>query len=115
MDESYSSMRQGISRVLRIGAAISAALILMGTFLVTTTGDTSCPENLLDWGWIIWGDPFLAPSHLIFLGFLALVSTPIATTAFSVVSFIRMGDKLFAWISSLVLLILLLSQILGIG
>jgi len=83
--------------------------------LTAITGDTSHPYGLPDLDWIIWGDPFLEPSHVIYLGFMILISTPVLNIIASILMFIKARDGTFAAIASLVLLILIVGFTLGIG
>ncbi len=108
-------MEEIASRILRLGVIASAALVLIGLALTAITGDTSHPYGLPDLDWIIWGDPFLAPSHVIYLGFMILISTPVLNIIASILMFIKARDGTFAAIASLVLLILIVGFTLGIG
>jgi uncharacterized membrane protein len=104
-----------VSILLRIGVVISGLMMVFGLVLFWLTGDASCPTGLLTLDWIIWGDPFLMPSHVIFLGFLILVMTPILPVATSILVNLRSEDWLFTVITSTVLIILIFSMSLGIG
>ena len=108
-------MEEIASRILRLGVLASAALVLIGLALTTITGDTSHPYGLPDLDWIIWGEPFLAPSHVIYMGFMILISTPVLNIVASILVFIKGRDGVFTTIASLVLLILILGFILGIS
>ncbi|TET72005.1 DUF1634 domain-containing protein [Candidatus Bathyarchaeota archaeon] len=103
------------SRILRLGVFASAALVLIGLALTAVTGDTSNPYGLLDLDWIVWGDPFLEPSHIIYLGFMILILTPVLNIVALISVFIKARDGAFATIASLVLLILILGFTLGVG
>ena len=108
-------MEDVISRILRLGVLASAALVLFGLALTAVTGDTSHPYGRPDLEWIIWGDPFLEPSHVIFLGFMILISTPMLRIVASILAFFKGRDGVFTTIASLVLLILIVGFTLGIG
>lgn len=115
MAEDVRKMEMTLSRVLRGGVALSALLLLTGLLLTAYTGDTSHPTGSLDPIWILWGDTFLEPSHLLFLGFLALIATPVLRIIYSVIIFAKKHDLIFTAITSSVLLILLVNFALGIG
>lgn len=104
-----------VSRVLRGGVVVSGAFMVAGLALLWWTGDVSCPYGVLTLAWVIWGDPFLAPSHVLFLGFLILVATPVVRVAASVVAYISEGDWVFAAITGAVLLVLVAGMVLGLG
>ena len=112
---SEPGMEENASRILRLGVLASAALVLFGLALIAITGDTSHPYGLPDLDWIIWGDPFLAPSHVIYMGFMILISTPVLNIIASILMFIKARDGTFAAIASLVLLILIFGFTLGVG
>jgi uncharacterized membrane protein len=101
--------------LLRLVVVISGLLLVIGLALFWLTGDASCPTGLLTLDWIIWGDPFLMPSHVIFLGFLILVMTPVLPVASSVLIYLKSEDWMFTAITSTVLIILALSMSFGIG
>jgi uncharacterized membrane protein len=51
---------------------------------------------------------------LIQLGILVLIATPVARVAFSLVAFVEQRDRLYSWITALVLALLLFSLLGGI-
>lgn len=108
-------MEIGISYLLRGGVLLSGILLMAGLGLLWITGDTSCPSNVLSLNWILWGDPFLTPSHIIFLGFFTLIFTPLIRIFVSVLMYIKLKDATFSILTSLVFLILLASIVLGYG
>jgi uncharacterized membrane protein len=113
--DSVHEMERIISHVLRIGVLLSTVLVIAGLMLASITGDSSCPFGVPELRWMIWGDPFLAPSHVLFLGFTVLISTPVLRIIASILMYLRMRDAAFAAITTTVLLILILSFTLGIG
>lgn len=115
MDDHEGKMGRALSRVLRWGVTLSAVLLLTGLLLTVSTGDTSRPTGSMDPFWILYGDPFLEPSHILFLGFLVLIATPMLCIIYSIYSFTRKHEIIFIVITSSVLLILLVSFTLGIG
>jgi uncharacterized membrane protein len=104
-----------VSNVLRVGVAVSSVLILIGLALFAVTGDVSCPYGVASLHWIIYGDPFFAPSHILFLGFLTLVATPLLRVAASVIAYIVERDWIYAAITGFVLTVLVIGMILGLG
>ncbi|TSA49021.1 hypothetical protein D4R47_04530, partial [archaeon] len=58
-----------VSRLLRTGVVVSGLLMVVGLGLLLATGDASCPSGVLSVDWVLFGDPFLEPSHVLFLGF----------------------------------------------
>lgn len=112
---SIEKMEEVLSSVLRVGVQLSAALIIIGLGMMVATGNTSCPFGVADLGWLIWGSPFLAPSHIFFLGFAVLIATPVFRVMASILIYMKTSDRPFATITALVLLILIASFIWGVG
>jgi uncharacterized membrane protein len=108
-------MESRLSLILRVGVVASAALMVLGLALNQITGDVSYPTGILSIEWIIFGDPFLAPSHILFLGFMILLSTPIMRIVYSTVFFAVHRDYLYAVLTSVVLLVLIFSFTMGVG
>ena len=104
-----------VSNVLRIGVAVSGALILLGLAIFVVTGDASFPFGIATFHWIIFGDPFFMPSHILFMGFLTLVMTPLLRVATSVFAYLVEKDWIYAVITGFVLTVLVAGMILGLG
>jgi uncharacterized membrane protein len=109
-----------ISRVLRGGVLLSAAIILLGVLLfyvraLSSTGgfvDRPYPSSLAAVGaGLMRGDPLA----VVALGLLALLATPVVRVAVSIVAFALEHDRRYIVITSLVLVILLISFFLGKG
>ena len=107
-----------ISNVLRGGVLLSAAIILLGVVLfyarAAATGHTpaitSYPTSLpAVWRGLTQGDALA----IISVGLLILLATPVVRVAVSIVAFALEGDRRYVIITTLVLLILLASFILG--
>lgn len=103
------------SKLLRLGVVISGFLMILGLGLLWLTGNNDCSTGVMSLDWILFGDPFLEPSHVLFIGFLILVGTPIFPLLMSTVTFYKAKDWIYTIITSAVLIILLLSMSLGIG
>ena len=112
---SLKRMEALVSNILRAGVLMSGALILFGMMLTVVTGDTSCPNGNMDIDWLIRGDPFFAPSHILFLGFLTLIATPVLRIAASIYVYTKLHDNAFTIITTIVLFVLMVSFTLGIG
>ena len=112
---SLKRMEALVSTILRAGVLMSGALILFGLMLTIVTGDTSYPNGNMDIDWLIRGDPFFAPSHILFLGFLTLIATPVLRIAASIYVYTKLHDNAFTIITTIVLFVLMVSFTLGIG
>ena len=107
-----------ISNVLRGGVLLSAGVILLGVVIFYarsaagghTLSDKPFPSSLAAVGHgLTVGDPLA----IIALGLLILLATPVARVAVSIVAFALEGDRRYVVITTLVLLILLASFVLG--
>lgn len=108
-------MEMFISRLMRISVLISGTVIALGVVTFLITGNNSCPVNIFDINWILNGNPFFAPSHIIFLGFMILIGTPLLRIAASVFVYAKTKDWTFTVITGLVLTVLVVSMLLGVG
>ncbi len=108
-------MEAFISRLMRASVLLSGIILLAGLSMYLVTGNDSCPVNMFDPTWMLFGDPFFAPSHVIFWGFMVLIGTPLLRILLSVAVYAKMKDWEFTAITGLVFTILLVSMILGIG
>jgi len=113
--DSVRRMEETLSLLLKMGVLLSGTLVLLGLAVMAATGDTSCPYGVLGLRWMLLGDPFLEPSHVIFLGFTTLIATPVIRIIASAAMFYRARDRAFAVITATVLLILVISFVLGVG
>jgi uncharacterized membrane protein len=104
-----------VSRLLRTGVLASGLLMVVGLGLLWATGDASCPAGVMSVSWMLFGDPFLEPSHVLFLGFFILIATPLLRIVASATAHIVERDLVFALLNVSVLLILAVSFVLGVG
>jgi uncharacterized membrane protein len=107
-----------VSGVLRFGVAVSAAVTLAGGVWHSIRSGNAEPNyhmfrgepvELRSLGGTLHGIAGGHPESLIQFGLLLLVATPVARVLVSVLSFLLEGDRLYAGIASIVLLILLAS------
>ena len=104
-----------VSRLLRTGVLVSGLFMVIGLGLLWATGDASCPTGVLSVSWVLFGDPFLEPSHVLFLGFFILIGTPLLRIVASATAHLIERDLVFALLNVSVLLILAVSFVLGVG
>ena len=109
-----------ISVVLRGGVLLSAGLLIFGALLYfarvlwggAPANPTSFPHSLGDvFSGLGHGDPLA----ILTLGLIVLLLTPVARVLISIFAFARERDWLYVAITTLVLLILLVSFLLGRG
>jgi uncharacterized membrane protein len=109
-----------ISVVLRGGVLLSAGLLILGALLYfARVLRGGAPANPLVFPHSL-GDVFSSLGHgdplaILALGLIVLLLTPVARVLISIFAFARERDWLYVGITTLVLLILLLSFLLGRG
>lgn len=98
---------------LRSGFAVSAVLIVIALVLAAITRE-SFHERTGSIGNLGTDLRHGRPTALAELGILAIILTPIATTIAIIISFLRIGDRRYAGISTLVLIVLALSMTIAL-
>ena len=104
-----------ISRLMRISVGLSGIMIALGIVIFLLSGNASIPPNMFDPNWMLFGSPFLAPSHMIFLGFIILIGTPLLSVVASVYVYFETKNWTFAIITGLVFVVLVFSMLFGIS
>ena len=116
-----------IAAVLRVGVILSIAIMLAGitvTFVhhpeyfssrpslgALTSTSTHFPNTLID---VIAGVRRGMGQDIVMAGLLVLIATPVARVALSLIVFVKIRDRLYTTITSVVLLILLISFAIGL-
>ena len=108
MADDLRRLKRTATRILSSGVVVSASIIVLGLFLAYASGDMSSPYGGAGSGWLLFGDPFFSPSHVLFMGFMVLLATPVLNVAASAYLFFRERDGALALITSIVLQVLLL-------
>ena len=115
-----------ISSVLRTGVLLSMTIILAGTLLtfvhhreyvsspaelvrLSQPGE-AVPQTIRD---VLSGVRELRGQSIVAAGLLLLILTPVVRVATSILVFVAQGDRTYVLITSVVLLLLLLSFLLG--
>jgi uncharacterized membrane protein len=116
-----------ISNLLRVGVAVSLALIVVGSIVtfvrhpayvtspdelagLVEPGGDALPHTL---GGVATGLRDLRGQAIVALGLLVLIATPMMRVAVSVVAFVVTGDRLYTLITLAVFCLLMLSLVLG--
>ncbi len=104
-----------ISKSLRWGVLISAAVIIVGFGLLLATGRSGYPEGVFPTGLsdVIAGLAALKPFAVIALGLALLIATPVFRVGSSIIAFALEGDRLYVGITVFVFAVLMLSFFLG--
>ncbi len=104
--------------MLRSGVLLAAAIVLFGgiLYLIHNHGPRPDyahfhgePTQLMTVSGILHGVAALNPESIIMLGLLVLIATPVARVGMCIVGFLFERDRLYTWVSTIVLLILLYS------
>lgn len=116
------AVEQLIGRLLQIGVAVSALVILLGGILVLMhhgaeipvyTPFRGEPAAIRTLAGIVQGTIALDPRSIVQFGLILLISTPILRVAFTLVAFVIQKDRLYILVTSIVLVLLLYSLISG--
>ncbi|MCT4397854.1 DUF1634 domain-containing protein [Pediococcus ethanolidurans] len=104
-----------IGQVLRIGVLISAAVILVGVLLIVFTGQTGYSAKIYPTtvNAIASGIVALKPFAIVMLGLFLLILTPVLRVVVSIYAFAKERDHLYVWITTFVLVILLIGMWIG--
>ena len=118
------AVEQVVGRLLQIGVALSAVVVIIGGIMLLTHhgSDVSSfvefrgePESLRTLYGIIHGALAADSRSIIQLGLLLLIATPILRVAFTLVAFLLQRDRVYVGITTIVLVLLLYGLISGHG
>jgi uncharacterized membrane protein len=109
-----------IANMLRWGVTLAAAVVFLGGILSLRNPTAAAPDYahfhptpLPSLSEILRSAAHLDPSSIIQLGILLLIATPVLRVVFCIAGFSRQRDKVYVFISSAVLLILIYSLFRG--
>jgi uncharacterized membrane protein len=117
-----TDMQVVIGWVLRIGVIVSISIVLFGGIIflyrhghevVDHRKFTGIPDFIQTFGGIIHGIFTFRGQAIIQFGIILLIATPILRVIFSTIGFVLERDKLYVFISLLVLFIIFISMISG--
>jgi uncharacterized membrane protein len=105
-----------IARVLRVGTYGAVTLIAIGVVALLAAGRSPLDiAPTLDPGRLLGDLVAMRPEAFLWLGLIAVLATPAARVAVSVVGFWRAGDRAMATVAILVLLVIMLGVVIGIA
>ena len=114
------AIEKAVSLALRIGVILSASIICLGLLLLVLKGSVTnearidatipYPRNP---GALLAGLLALDPASVISLGLVALIATPFARVAVSIVAFARERDWRYVAVTAIVLAILVAGIVMG--
>ncbi len=107
-----------IGNLLRVGVTLAAAVVLLGEVVYLARHGVAAPQyhvfkgqpaDLRTLSGILKGALTFRGRHLIQLGLLLLIATPLARVAFSVAAFALQRDRLYVVVTFVVLAVLVYS------
>lgn len=110
-----SDVELAVSKLLRLGVFISAAVIIIGLIQYLVTGNSGYPGDTYptSFGTILHGFIQWKSMAVIETGLLLLILTPVLRVFVSLFVFMQEKDYRFAAITALVFIILIVSFLLG--
>lgn len=105
-----------IGRILQIGVIIAAIVMLFGLILLLINGGNGGypvghqPTTISS---ILAGTVALKPYAVMMVGMFCLIMTPVLRVVVSIYAFYKEHDTLYVWITSIVLVILCISFVIG--
>jgi uncharacterized membrane protein len=117
-------VEQVVGRLLQIGVALSALVVIIGGAIVLAHHGADIPsystfrgepESFRTLSGIFHGMLQGSGPEIVQFGLLLLISTPILRVAFTLVAFILQRDRLYMLVTSIVLVLLLYGLISGRG
>jgi uncharacterized membrane protein len=102
-----------VHSVLLVGLTISAMLLVAGLIAWGARGGAALPHSVTGPAQAVRDVGDLRPVGFFSLGLLALILTPFARVAGTVVIFLREGDRRYAAITAAVLALMIASILLG--
>lgn len=104
-----------IGKIMRIGVLIAAFVMIIGLSLLLVTGKSGYPGTLYPTTLqaIIAGVCAFKAAAWMMLGIFLLILTPVLRVVISIYAFAKEKDYLYVWITSIVLVILVISFIIG--
>ena len=105
-----------IGRILQVGVVVAAVIMLFGLILLLIHGGNGGypvghqPTTISS---IIAGTVALKPYAVMMVGMFCLIMTPVLRVVVSIYAFYKEHDTLYVWITSIVLVILCISFVIG--
>lgn len=104
-----------IGKIMQVGVLIAGAVLIVGVVALLVQGDGGYaagahPSRPLA---ILAGVAAFKPYAIMMLGIFLLILTPVLRVVVSIYAFIKEHDKLYAWITTVVLVILVIAMLIG--
>ena len=104
-----------IGHVMQVGVITAAVVIVIGILMLFITGHSGYAphEHPMTFMAIGQGLVALKPYAVIMLGLFLLILTPALRVLVSIYAFAVLGDHMYVWITSLVMVILVVAMVIG--
>lgn len=104
-----------IGHVMQVGVITAAIVIVIGILMLFISGHSGYAGNQhpMTFAAIGRGVIALKPYAVIMLGLFLLILTPALRVLISIYAFVVLGDHMYVWITSLVMLILIIAMVIG--
>jgi uncharacterized membrane protein len=111
-----SGIESTIARVLTIGTYVSVGLIGLGVLAMAAAGiDPLATAPAFDPARIPADLAGLRPAGFLWLGILGVLATPASRVAASLVGYLRTGERLMAWVSAAILIVIAAGVVTGLA
>lgn len=110
-----SKVENVIGVIMQIGVITSAVVIIIGLLIFFISGQSGYAGNTFPHSFVaIWhGLLGLKPYAVIMLGLFLLILTPALRVLVSIYAFAMMKDRMYVWITSIVMVILVIAMVIG--
>lgn len=115
LKKEISNAERLIGQVMQVGVFLAAGVMLVGVLLFLISGQSGYSGNYhpSSFSTIFAGVIRFKPYAIIMLGLFLLILTPVLRVIVSIYAFYVAHDHLYVWITTLVLVILLIAMIIG--
>ncbi|WP_295730641.1 DUF1634 domain-containing protein [uncultured Limosilactobacillus sp.] len=104
-----------IGVIMQIGVIVSAIVIVIGLLMFFISGQSGYQGNSFPHSFYAIGHGLLLlkPYAVIMLGLFLLILTPALRVLVSIYAFVVMKDRLYVWITTIVMIILVIAMVIG--
>lgn len=115
MKKEIDDIEKIIGKIMQIGVLIAAFVIVVGILDLLITGSTGYPAGIHPHapGTILQGVMQFKSYAIMMLGIFLLILTPVLRVVVSIYAFIKEKDRLYTWITTIVLIILIIAMVIG--
>lgn len=104
-----------IGVIMQIGVIASAVVIIVGLLMFFISGQSGYAGNAFPHTFASIGHGLIQfkPYAVIMLGLFLLILTPALRVLVSIYAFAKMKDRMYVWITSIVMVILVIAMVIG--